>query len=171
MKLNSITTKKAFAFLSLVTFLLIFSVGNASAFGGKSHDGCFNLKVRFSLETTFESDGSVTLTGPVRGGLLHKATLNLTVRPEDIQPTVGGLAPASTIAVLAKGAYALRNGDQIFIEVINVTDNVNNVAAGIQNITGGTGYFKGATGTLPGTGFIEDGIRKSEVEGKICLGG
>lgn len=171
MKLITIKTKKAFASLSLVIFLSIFSAGNASAFGGNSHDGCFNLKARFTLKTTFEPDGSVTLTGPVRGGLLHKATLNLTVRPEDIQPTVGGLASTSMIAVLAKGAYTLRNGDQIFIDVINVTDNANNVAAGIQNITGGTGYFEGATGALPGTAIIEDGIRKSEVQGKICLGG
>jgi hypothetical protein len=147
----------------------------AGATGGRhgkpdmAPDGCFVLKVRFKLETAFEPDGRVTLSGPVIAGPLAGATLILEVQPTDINPGVGGLAPDSSVAALAHGGYTLRNGDRLLIDVLNVTDFATNFAVGVQTITGGTGRFADASGALAGTGVLIDGVRHSSVKGNVCF--
>jgi hypothetical protein len=160
-----------FFFMGVLICASIFPADNGYASPHDGHDGCFDMKIRFTLKTTLHPDGSATVSGPAEGGLLHHdATLDLFVRAEDIQVGLGEMAPTSTVIVLAKGAYTLRNGDKIFIDVFNVTDYLAGRTVGIQTITGGTGYFEGATGYLPGKGIIDGDVRRSEVEGTICLG-
>jgi hypothetical protein len=172
MKLN-FTKRNNFFVMAVLIFTSILPGANGYALpeGGPhgDRDGCFHLKIRFAIETTLNADGSATVRGPAEGGMLHNATLDLFVRAEDIQVGIGGLTPTSTVIVLAKGAYTLQNGDKIFIDVINITDYLTNLSVGIQTITGGTGFFEGATGALPGKGVIDGNIRRSEVEGTICL--
>ena len=133
-------------------------------------EGCFPLFVGFNLVTTLNDDGSVILNGEITSGPLYGGKINLAGPASAISVGVGGIAEESNIAALTTGSYTARSGDQIFIEVLTITDYALGKAAGIQTITGGTGIFESTSGSLTGTGVLnEDGKRISHVSGEICF--
>ena len=132
--------------------------------------GCSEINVTFSLEASFEPDGAATLLGPTKGSGFDGGNLYLYTKADHIKRKVDGLAPDSTISALAIGRYTFPSGDQLNIEVINISDLAQRVAVGIQTIKGGTGEFENATGVFRGTGLLRPTGRDSEVFGTVCLG-
>jgi hypothetical protein len=135
-----------------------------------STEGCFPIFIGFTLVPTFDDEGGAILNGDIISGPLQGGRFDLVNPASAVSVGVGGITRESNIATLSTGSYTTRSGEQIFIEVLTITDREIDKTAGIQTITGGTGIFEDASGSLTGTGALdEDGNRRSHVSGEICF--